>query len=752
MINFCSCKFLIWILLLFSLPVSAAISIQPAAIECAHIHRKIGLVLSMDNKNSPYCQIKKVIPLSPAWYSRLKSGDKINTVNQQQLKPDQPCQDFKTRLQKLQYQQIAISLEVISQAVKHSVIIPEKNQTQDLARIKFNTVPLDLAAADKPLSTLQNQLQNKLDSNSITPLYQSLSCLTAQSPAALPIVKTIQHNPLKLFSAIESINQHLIPAETTLHDFVLSDFLSKIQTLNYPLSPPPKAIPLISHNCTANSLFQQLEEFLSASHQLSRAAFADIDNQQTHFFMTHYTQLSDSISQSHSIMNEQNEDTLEVISQLLAIASRVDMVKLFHAAGHWLQLVNPDWLVSLQSCLSQLNNPVPVQKNTAFGKIIIGTASDDSYNIHPQQENIALLIDPAGNDYYRQDQNRTSSTQSHLYNTAIIDLAGDDQYDAGKTSGFAFAALGNALLVDLSGNDQYKARYWAQGSAFAGIAALYDHQGNDSYRAESFSQAMALFGSGLLIDHEGNDNYSLRHHGQALGLPYGHAVLMDGQGNDHYKMHNGLTSSYLNSALQSQVPLTSSESWGQGCGKGFRNILPGGLGILIDIQGKDSFSAHEFAQGGGYYYGMGLLYNLGNNDDHYQGSRYNNGFSAHQAIGGLIESGGNDDYETTGSAFCGTAWDQSISLFYDQSGDDTYSGKDFSFAAAAHNSIASFWDISGQDKFIGTINPAFISSNEYHGGQSLSYFFSADKDIPQRMNIDKHEFVITSPDSLQNKK
>jgi len=672
-----------------------------------------------------------------AWHLKLTAGDTITAINQQPLNPNEPCRDFTAQLHD-------------SNFITTSTFVQFNAPT-------FRSMWTEGGASliTEPLQTQQINLQKKLDSKSINPLFQSMACLSSHSPyPVLPIVKAVQNKPLKLFSITESIRQQLIPPETAEQTNTLSEVLSNTQSLSYPRLSRSESIKAIPLNCSSDALFDQLERFLSKSHQLSRVAFDSISQQDTHFFLHHYQQLSNSLIQSKSIMDETDGlmggkaaiistaliAVVFIIHQLLEIASRVNMIQLSLAAEHWFQLADPDWLASLQNCLSTLKHTSPLQRNTAFGKIILGTIRDDIYHMQQEQENIALLIDPAGNDTYQKSIGKLSSISQHLYNTAIIDLSGDDQYHTSRASGFAFAALRNSLLLDLSGNDQYHAGHWAQGSAFAGIAALYDYQGNDQYNAAGFSQAAALFGTALLIDNKGNDQYSMQHHGQALGLPYGHAVLMDSQGDDQYIMDKGLASSY------EKTP-QSSESWGQGCGKGFRHILPGGLGILFDTQGSDSFSAGEFSQGGGYYYGMGLLYNLGNEDDSYQGSRYNSGFAAHQSIGGLIESGGNDHYKSSGPAFCGSAWDQSISLFSDQSGDDNYSGKDFSYAASAHNSITSFWDISGHDRFNGTINPAHITSNQYHGGHSLSYFFSANQTIRQRIEADKHEFVIISSDS-----
>lgn len=711
--------------------------------KCPHPHHKIGLILSENNKSKNNCQIKQVIFLSRAWHSGLRADNQIVTINQKKLNQLNPCQDLKKQLQQITDKQQAIYLEIISKSASQVITISaahstfRKNHAFIIPPLIINPfIPTATSTAGK-LSALQILLQEDwLNAHSITTLNEKIACLAAESPTpVLPLVKSIQNNPLKLISGIERINNRIISSDSITDNFSLADFLVKIHSLNYQLQHHHKTLFSIPLNCNSNELLELLEQFISHSYQMSQKAFADITIQETSFFITHYQQLSNSISQSQTLMNETNESSLAIIQRLFQIADRVDYAQLSKAAAYWLQLSDANWLQSLKTCLARQPKLQILEKNTPFGKIILGSHGDDIYSFH-SEDTIALLIDPAGNDQYRQAEQTVSPEKSHLYNTALIDLEGNDQYDTTAAAGFAFAVLGNALLVDLAGNDHYIAKQWAQGSAFAGIAALYDHEGNDHYSADSFSQAVALFGSGLLVDRKGNDVYSIKHHGQALGLPYGQAVLMDNSGNDHYIMRNGLTSSY-------NEDKKTSESWGQGVGKGFRYILPGGLGLLVDTRGNDTFSAHEFAQGGGYYYGIGLLYSLGSGDDHYQGSRYNAGFSAHQAIGGLIDMGGNDHYQTTGPAFCGTAWDQSISLFYDQSGNDTYTSKEFSLGASAHNSIASFWDISGQDKFNNTIDPALVTSNDYHDGQSLSYFFSGNKKIPQRINRTKQEFVIT---------
>jgi len=57
-------------------------------------------------------------------------------------------------------------------------------------------------------------------------------------------------------------------------------------------------------------------------------------------------------------------------------------------------------------------------------------------------------------------------------------------------------------------------------------------------------------------------------------------------------------------------------SMAQGAATGLRTMLGGGAGILRDDSGNDHYEAQMFAQGTGYYYGVGLLWDRGG-ADHY---------------------------------------------------------------------------------------------------------------------------------------
>ncbi len=136
--------------------------------------------------------------------------------------------------------------------------------------------------------------------------------------------------------------------------------------------------------------------------------------------------------------------------------------------------------------------------------------------------------------------------------------------------------------------------------------------------------------------------------------------------------------------------------------------------------------AGNFSQGGGYYYGFGILDARGDDSDEYVGSRYDQGFSAHQAVGVFREEGGDDRYSTRNGVAQGLAWDECVTVFIDEAGNDSYSGgRFFSQAASAHNSACFFVDLGGRDVYDYGPGPGRAGGNDYHGGTSLSFFLDA---------------------------
>lgn len=129
-------------------------------------------------------------------------------------------------------------------------------------------------------------------------------------------------------------------------------------------------------------------------------------------------------------------------------------------------------------------------------------------------KDFALLIDAGGNDVYRNNaggSNVNSACATAARGAAaLVDLAGDDRYDSGRSCGINGGGfIGSGLLVDAGGDDFYEAgSNGTNGGAQAGSGLLLDAGGNDRYSAgASGVNGGSVAGAGLLIDAGGNDSY-----------------------------------------------------------------------------------------------------------------------------------------------------------------------------------------------------------------------------------------------------
>jgi len=659
-------------------------------LSCSDTQKKLGLIFYPDKQklSAPLqgCQIKQVIPLSLAWYSKLKAMDRVIAVDKTNLRQSvNACKILKQEITLAIKHSKAMQWNIISDSKHHSISIATKPTNAIMQQQAYTSYSVRNNNNNKKKDDLSHR-EHSLYTEHINDHVKQpdLSCLANQSShPVLPLIKQLQKNPNGLYYQIELLKQALISSNSSLtnnYDFSLGRLNNSLQSISYTTNKDNVNIHIVMD--TPELFLDSLKNYLSLAHKQSKQAFEKISHQNRHFFLNHYPQLSSSIERYQHLLNSDNMHHLDILSRLFEIAAKVDMQKLSQAATYWFQLSQINWPHLLHSKYDTLFAQQIQSIHTEYGMIVLGTMADDTYHINNQH---ALIIDPGGNDQYIMSTDTHSALTKKYLNHAIIDISGNDRYLSSNNKGLSAAILAISLLYDLKGNDNYQGYNWSQASSFAGAAALYDKQGNDHYHATAFSQASALFGSAILWDLQGDDRYTLNHHGQGLGLPYGHGLLLDNLGQDHYTSQKGLPSTYSSAQiLTKQIPSRTSqsklstESWSQGCGKGFRHILPGGVGLLFDLQGQDKLTADEFAQGCGYYFALGLLYNLNTQADHYQGSRYTLGASAHQATAAFIDTGGNDHYATTGAAFCGAAWDQSSALFYDQSGNDIYDSKDFS--------------------------------------------------------------------------
>jgi len=485
---------------------------------------------------------------------------------------------------------------------------------------------------------------------------------------------------------------------------------------------------------------------LNDAAELNAKAFADLDEAAIGMILDHQVGLFDAFIGFKMLSYDDDRDRQSGYVQLLDYAGRVHVALLLQQAATAQCLVDPVFLGSLQKAIEDSGADVGAdivrERDTPHGRIrITGTGRQRHV------DDCAVLIDLGGDDVYANNQG--GSMPGTIPTAVLVDFAGDDAYETLRPHAQGSGHLGTGILLDLAGNDSYIGRRFVQGTAFFGVGMLIDEQGDDTYRCGEMAQGVGHWGYGLLTDHAGRDRYEAHVVAQGVGLPGGYGLLHDGGSEgDHYYCKGSQASGYGTAGVF--------EGWGQGVGFGYRPYASGGVGLLFDAGGPDRVEGGNFSQGGGYFYGVGILYNGGGSPDRYIGSRWAQGWSAHQAAGIMIEAGGNDHYTTRYAVAQGCAWDEGNALFIDEAGDDVYEGGGFSHGAAAMNGWSIFLELGGSDTYRYT-DQARAGGNSYHGGTSLSFFVDAggdEDDYPQRTNhrIESkgtHSIFVDLPGSIE---
>ena len=311
---------------------------------------------------------------------------------------------------------------------------------------------------------------------------------------------------------------------------------------------------------------------------------------------------------------------------------------------------------------------------TPWGRVLIGSAGDDHHSV---DSDVILILDPGGNDTY--------DFAGPVVNRqmTIVDVQGNDRY-----AGSPLAIRSLTALIDLAGDDTYDGATGAQAATLGGVALLADLSGNDKYVAGIFAQAAAAEGVAALIDGAGDDIFDIDERGQAFGQVGGTALLWDLGGNDRYGA-GGPRDTVGRDARLSQA---------QGMGTGLRASHGGGIGVLRDDSGNDSYTVEMFGQGAGYFQGIGVLSD-GAGDDRYEGVRYVQGAGVHGAIGLLADSAGNDSYLAAHGVGQGMGLDMALGSLEDDGGDDSYEAGSLAQGAGTANGMGFLLDGGGSDRF-----------------------------------------------------
>lgn len=341
---------------------------------------------------------------------------------------------------------------------------------------------------------------------------------------------------------------------------------------------------------------------------------------------------------------------------------------------------------------------------TSIGRIVIAGAGSDAPG---DIGTVALYVDLGGDDVY---EHPAGSNGVRVPVAVHVDLGGNDTYgyvpqadpphpgmlpsdEGGRYRGDAnygrislshtgrqgSGRFGVGMLFDREGDDTYRSLRMSQGYGHFGVGVLHDAAGDDVYQVEAAGQGAAIMGIGLLVDGQGRDEYYTFTDSQGFAGPHAVGIALDGAGDDVWvadpgRVEDGGTPMYATA----QIPGNSNASLSQGASTGIRNdgaslFLSGGLGVLRDVSGDDSYTASLFAQGSGYWQGAGYLLDGGGSDS-YDALWYVQGGAAHYAIGALMDDGPERDELNQRMApvnvHLGSGHDFSVGLYVNEGGDD----------------------------------------------------------------------------------
>jgi hypothetical protein len=157
---------------------------------------------------------------------------------------------------------------------------------------------------------------------------------------------------------------------------------------------------------------------------------------------------------------------------------------------------------------------------------------------------IGILADRGGDDTYYAERDASKAGREDYHSADKIAANNAQGVGAGRrgdgSDGHNWAG-GLGALLDVDGNDTYQAGNFSQGLGYwYGTGLLWDGGGNDLYESVYFTQGSgAHFAVGALIDESGDDRHVLLENaGAAFGFGWDvvNAFLIDrGTGNDHYE-------------------------------------------------------------------------------------------------------------------------------------------------------------------------------------------------------------------------
>jgi hypothetical protein len=412
---------------------------------------------------------------------------------------------------------------------------------------------------------------------------------------------------------------------------------------------------------------------------------------------------------------------------------RVDLAATARALAALAPILEEGFLAELERDCVETESParvpgvegdVLVQRTTEYGDLIIGGLGPNRYF----EVQAAVIVDLGGDDVYDVDYDLDRLGRYPL--RVVIDLHGNDIYSHTEPVGPGAGVFGLGLLLDQEGNDIYAQGVdaarggdraallkdaptksqeagpdmhvvdpervyggaepanldggFSYGAALFGIGIHIDRAGHDTYLVDKWALGAAHGpGLALLTDEEGDDWYVAAIQGIGIGFNKGVGIIRDrGAGDDRYQCWGV----YRNSYNREGAPDYGFQGYGIGIGFSWRSDrysqqpthgpgFVGGIGLVDDSGGNDTYVGGTFGMGVGFTAGIGMMVESAGDDvylcvkgDAEQHCGMAGG--VHHGTGMVLDRAGDDFYAS--STATGGGWDLGIGYFIDVAGSDTY--------------------------------------------------------------------------------
>ncbi|KAA3602188.1 MAG: hypothetical protein DWQ06_07060 [Calditrichaeota bacterium] len=512
--------------------------------------------------------------------------------------------------------------------------------------------------------------------------FKMLHTYVKEDSFRLNLVKKLFDEPLYTFSITDSIARKGFElAENQTEFLTFASSLLDVKTDRIPKLSEKQFLP--NNTKLPPLLKSSLEKFLQAENLVQKTVESELSvfSEEEKEFI--FEQTSDFLTQSDSeeevnpFTSRKNEyESYESSKKYFELVQKINLSRIFEVCK-FQQTVFEKLVKDFKKTRFFPKEVLKIE--TKFGKIAFGTRENDFF-----EGNYFLILDCGGSDTYR-----LSEKTDKFQNTKIFDANGNDFYES-QSYGLGSGFFGLGILIDEKGDDTYKSLSFSQGSGIFGIGILTDKSGNDVFTGDTCVQGAGFFGIGLLWDFDGTDTYKSEIFSQAFGGVKGFGGLFDKKGNDFY-----LPGGKYVDVLRYEARF---EFLGQGFGFGIRPLASGGIGILADSSGNDTYRSDIFGQGSAYWFALGGIVDFSGNDT-YSSHQYAQGSGVHFAFGNLLDYSGTDNYVSYGvSQGCGH--DFAFGGLLDLKGEDSYVCHDLSQGGGNANAISFFCDTEGKDGYL----------------------------------------------------